>query len=127
MRSCILCALKLNTSDGDYKKIGGFIMNDKEKQLYNAMKNIYHEAKDLGYIATRFMHMLGEKGPMHTACSLILKEGGTEGFFRLWELRRLDLSVEALVLNDDFKELFSDEERERCRERLTKYDYFIDK
>lgn len=64
-----------------------------------------------------------EKGGVEAARSLILKDGGTDGFAKLWELGRLDLSVEALVLKDEYKELFTDHEREACRYRLKEYNY----
>ena len=54
---------------------------------------------------------------------MILRDGGTDGFAKLWELGRLDLSVEALVLKDEYKELFSDQEREACRSRLKEYNF----
>jgi hypothetical protein len=47
----------------------------------------------------------------------------TEGFEKLWEKRRLDLSVETLVLNTDFKELFTEEERIIAKTRLAEYGY----
>jgi hypothetical protein len=49
-----------------------------------------------------------KKGGINTAVSLVSEEGGTEGVAVLWENKRLDLSVEALVLKDEYKELFSD-------------------
>jgi len=39
----------------------------------------------------------------------------------LWECGRLDLSMEALVIDPRFEELFSAEEREIARERLVAY------
>ena len=64
-----------------------------------------------------------EKGGVDAARTLILKDGGTDGFAKLWELGRLDLSVEALVLKDEYRELFTDQEREECTNRLKKYNY----
>ena len=55
------------------------------------------------------------------AKQLIAKEGGTYGFEVLWENKRLDLSVEALVLKPEYEALFTDEERILCRNRLEKY------
>lgn len=101
-------------------------MNDLERKFNNEMINIYKKAdKEIGYRATRFLQMLSDKGGINTAISLVSKEGGTEGFAVLWENKRLDLSVEALVLKDEYSELFSDEIREVCRARLEQYGYFI--
>lgn len=39
------------------------------------------------------------------------------------ECKRLDLSLEVLVLKEKYKELFTDEEREICINRLKDYGY----
>lgn len=77
------------------------------------MVDIYHRAKrECKYNAARFIQLVTDKGGVDAARALILKDGGTEGFAKLWELGRLDLSVEALVLRDEYKELFTEAERE---------------
>ena len=70
-----------------------------EKQFNADMFNIYQAAKkELGYNASRFLQILLREGGLKTAKKLISKDGGTYGFEVLWEHRRLDLSVEAHVL-----------------------------
>ncbi|WPC42817.1 hypothetical protein [Clostridium sp. JS66] len=97
-------------------------MTDLERKFHNAMIEVYRKAdKECGYRATRFLQMLGEKGGVKTAKKLISKDGGTEGFLKLWQFGRLDLSIESLVQQDEFRELFTDEELEMCKERLEKY------
>lgn len=99
-------------------------MTDLERKFHNAMIDVYRKAdKECGYKATRFLQMLGEKGGVKTAKELISKDGGTEGFFKLWQFGRLDLSIEALVQQEEFRELFTDEELLMCKERLQKYGY----
>lgn len=98
---------------------------DLKKQFHRDMISIYEKAKDeCGYVATRFMQMVVEKGGLATAKELIIKNVDTYGFERLYELKRLDLSVEALVLNNKYRSLFSSYERQRCRDRLKKYGYY---
>ena len=90
------------------------------------MQNIYITAKkELGYNAIRFLQLLSEKGGVEAARILISKEGGTYGFEVLWENKRLDLSVEALVLKPKYRELFTETERETCRKRLEEFGYKI--
>lgn len=96
---------------------------DLEKKLYEALRQTYIKAKAKGYKATAFANMLVELGPVQTAKSCIWKEGGTEGFARLFELHALDLSIEAVVLRDEFKDLFTDEDRRISRERLGAHGY----
>lgn len=99
-------------------------MTETERKFNIAMKDIYQTAKkECGYNATRFMQMVAEKGGVIAAKQLISKPGGTDGFATLWECGRLDLSVEACVLKDEYKELFTDEERNICRERLLEFGY----
>ena len=98
---------------------------DLEKQFHKDMVGIYEKAKnDCGYIATRFIQMVAEKGGLATAKDLIIKDEDTYGFERLYELKRLDLSIEALVLEDKYKNLFTSLEKKRCKDRLKKYGYY---
>lgn len=85
-------------------------MNDLERKFNSDMQNIYNIAKkDLGYISNRFLHLISEKGGLQAAKTLISKNGGTYGFEVLWENNRLDLSVEAHVLKQEYISLFTDE------------------
>jgi len=85
----------------------------------------YLKAKrECGYNATRFLQMISEQDGLATAKKLIAKPGGTDGFTTLWEHQRLDISVEAIVLKPEFAPLFTEEERNLCRERLTQFGYF---
>ena len=95
-----------------------------EKRFEQEMIDIYMTAKkECGYNASRFLQMLGAKGGLAAAKQLISKPGGTDGFTTLWEHGRLDLSVEAHVLKAEYAELFTDEERRMCRERLDQFGY----
>ncbi len=99
-------------------------MSKLENLFEQDMKNIYITArKECGYTATRFLQLIGEKGGLAAAKQLISKPGGTDGFTTLWEHKRLDLSVEAHVLKPEYAELFTDEERRICRERLEQFGY----
>lgn len=89
------------------------------------MARIYEEAKKEGYTASYFLRMLSEHGGVETARRLVNADTPSEGFTRLWMMSRLDLSVEALILKPEWKSLFSDEERERARERLAKYGLIV--
>ena len=99
-------------------------MTDLEKRFDQAMREIYMTAKrDCGYNATRFLQLIAEKGGLAAAKQLSNRPGGTDGFTTLWELGRLDLSVEAHVLEPEFESLFSEEERNMCRERLEEFGF----
>ena len=83
-----------------------------------AMMQIYVQAKqEAGYTATRFHQMLDEHGGVETARRLLPRT--SDGFTELWRRRRLDLTVETLVLDPKWDDLFSDEERQMARDRLS--------
>ena len=101
-------------------------MTTLEKRFEQDMIDIYTTAKkECGYNASRFLQMLSAKGGLVAAKQLISKPGGTDGFTTLWEHGRLDLSVEAHVLKPEYAELFTDEERRMCRERLEQFGYMV--
>ena len=97
-----------------------------EKQFEQEMIDIYTTAKkECGYTASRFLQMLSAKGGLAAAKQLISKPGGTDGFTILWEHGRLDLSVEAHVLKPEYCTLFTQEERQLCKDRLTDFGYHV--
>jgi hypothetical protein len=99
-------------------------MNQLEKKFHEDMRDIYLTAKkELKYNASRFWQLVCEKGGVQAAKILIAKDGGTYGFEILWEHRRLDLSVEAHVLKSEYNDLFTDDERRMCRDRLMQFGF----
>ena len=87
------------------------------------MIGIYDAAAELGYRPTYFLQMVRQYGGLKAARRLLSASNPQYGLTRLWELGRLDLSVEALVLQDPWAELFSDIERQSARDRLETYGY----
>lgn len=76
----------------------------------------------LGCVAAiRFLQMVSQDGGLATAKRLLWSDTPSDGFTTLWEHRRLDLTVEAHVLRDEFATLFTDDDRKRARERLEQY------
>jgi hypothetical protein len=97
-------------------------LDEIERRFHRAMISIYETAKrELGYNATRFLQMISEQGGLATARQLLWSEAPSEGFTTLWERNRLDLTVEAHVLLDEFAPLFTDQDREQARLRLEAY------
>jgi hypothetical protein len=98
------------------------MMNEIERQWNRAMAAIYETAKrELGYPANRFLQMLSDQGGLVTAKQLLWSDRPSDGFTFLWEHHRLDLTVEAHVLHDEFAGLFTDDDRERALDRLEQY------
>ena len=95
-----------------------------ELEFDNEMMGLYTRAKkETGYNATRFIQMLNEHRGLQTARILIHAETVSDGYTKLWELRRLDLAVEALVIKPRYKSLFTEGERAIALKRLSDYEY----
>ena len=97
---------------------------DLEAAFHREMLNIYEQAKtECNYVATRFRQMVGELGGLAAAKRLLAPEGYSEGLTRLWEEGRLDISMEALVLRDPWRKLFTVKELEIAQRRLNELGY----
>lgn len=90
-----------------------------------AMMGIYHRAlSEASYRASIFLNMLHEFRGLETARRLIHSPAVSDGYTALWELGRLDLTVEALIIeNPSWHELLSAEELTICQNRLREYRY----
>ena len=97
---------------------------DIERQFHEEMVGIYHAAARIGYRAPRFLQMVIDHGALEAAKQLLRAPKEQSGLTQLWELGRLDLSVEALVLQERWDTLFSDDERQKARDRLDAHEYY---
>ncbi len=76
-----------------------------------------------GYWAIYFLRGVRNHGGLEYAHRLLRREGTTEGFQRLTDEDRLDLTMEALVLKPEYAELFSADERRIAAHRLAQAGY----
>ena len=67
--------------------------------------------------------MVHEHGGVAAAKRLLSGPVAQSGLTTLWELGRLDISMEALVVQERWQPLFSDAERQAARDRLSAYGY----
>lgn len=96
---------------------------DLGERFHEEMLRIYHEATEFGYYPNYFPRMVAEQGGLPAAKQLLNSSAPASGFVRLWEEQRLDLSVEALVLQEPWSALFTDAELTEARRRLEDLDY----
>jgi Protein of unknown function DUF262 len=75
------------------------------------------------YNPAYFMEMLATLGGVGTAKRLLHSKDLPVGFTRLWELGRLDLTIEALVVQSQFRDLFTTDEVAVARKRLDDLGY----
>jgi hypothetical protein len=99
--------------------------SELETRFHEAMLGIYEAAKRLKppYYAPRFLRMVHEHGGKETADRLLATGEPSEGFTQLL-LRgkeNLKISVEYLVLQNPWLDLFTTDQLEIARKRLRDY------
>ena len=94
-----------------------------EKKLRD---ELYHSCEvcieELNYRPTYFLNML-EDGAVSASQSVICSKSIPEGFSFLYELGRLDLTVEHIVLTGEWKVLFDSAVLQKARKRLKDLNY----
>ncbi len=105
--------------------VGHMIAGSKlEQDFHRQMLGIYRSAaSELGYRATRFLEIVNNRGGLQAAKELLHRSSHPEGLTTLWEYRRLDLSMEALVLRTPWLQLFTKEELSVACRRLRELEY----
>jgi hypothetical protein len=96
-----------------------------ETELTSALRGTYEAARARGYVATYFLQMLEEYGGVETAKRLLAKKEPSAGLYKLWELNLLHESMEAVVLEDRFRPLFSEDELAEAERRLENLGYSL--
>lgn len=77
--------------------------NEKFTQL---LRDAVLEAEGLGYRPNQFKRMLEQHGGFETVQRVLATGKPSDGFTRLWELGRLDLSCEALIVETKWRKYF---------------------
>jgi len=96
--------------------------SDVERRFDGAMHEIYERAgHEVGYWATRYLQLLRRRGGIESARYLLRSTVTSDGYARLRDAGRLDLTVEALVLEPEYAVLFTREELGRARDRLSRF------
>ncbi len=96
---------------------------EQVRGFHNEMLRIYDEAKEFGYNPTYFLGMVRELGGVTAAKRLLRGSDISDGLTRLWKEERLDISKEAVVLQESWNSLFTNAELNQARRRLEELDY----
>lgn len=120
-------ASMIATSTGEVARAETTIrLADLEKEFHSAMLNVYRSAKrELGYTATYFLQLVSEHGGLEAARRLLAKNNVSDGFTELYLNNRLDLTVEAQVVQPKFWALFTSDEIAIAEKRLTELGYSV--
>jgi hypothetical protein len=90
-----------------------------EASFHRAMLGVYDRIRDnSGYRATRYLQMVRRRGGLDTAKRLLRRRGLSPGLIEMAKHGRLQDSVEELVLETRWAELFTDEDRMLASRRL---------
>ncbi len=92
-----------------------------EGQLREQLRQDCEEARRIGYNPTLFLSMMSKDGAVEACRQVIMVSKIPDGFLRLLELKRLELTAEATVLRGPWQALFSEAVLEQARRRLIAY------
>jgi hypothetical protein len=103
--------------------MGGCEVPDLKHQFNGALFTIYQRAKsEAKYTATVFLNMLNDRGGLATAKFLINAADESKSYTELYLRKRLDLTVEAMVVEEKrWQSLFTEDELAKARGRLAKH------
>ncbi|MGY1690369.1 AAA domain-containing protein [Geodermatophilus sp. SYSU D01105] len=89
-------------------------------------RDLQEVARRCNYRPTYYQRMLTQQGGWATARQLLAEPKVHDGLARLWELRMLQHSLEAAVLDPTYRELFTDREIVTARRRLAELGFSVD-
>lgn len=89
-----------------------------EAEFHQVMLDVYEVAARSKYYANRFKQLVQNRGGVEAARLLLAREKITAGLAELERLELLEHTAEAAVLQERFRPLFTEAEREKARRRL---------
>lgn len=109
----------MTAPDDEYREL--------ERQFNEGIIEAYRFlARTINYKAVWFLDTVAREGGIGAARQFIYGRDATYGLERLRQADLLDRSIEAWVLEPRFEPLFTDEEREKARNRLVQYGFDVD-
>ncbi|TVK92313.1 hypothetical protein AYI83_19190 [Shewanella algae] len=85
-----------------------------EAKVLSAVKECY----EIGYAPTRFEAMIQKSHPVEVAKKFVVSGEFQYGFKELLKLGKSELTIESIMLDESFKELFSNDELAAAEWRL---------
>lgn len=100
-------------------------MTALEKQFQEELiKNCQIAEKECGCKLTRFLQTVEKFGGVKTAKEILRKGRLSDSFDKLQEAGRIELTMEALVCDSKYGDLFTDDEVNSCYEVLCEHGYY---
>ena len=94
-----------------------------EKRFEEEMRQVYRNVKEAYRAPNYLLQAIDDRGGFEVARTLMDKLHPSETFHALWEIKRLDLSVEALVLKEPWRQLFEQKHLDKAEKRLRDCDF----
>ncbi|WP_347258785.1 hypothetical protein [Methylocaldum sp.] len=89
------------------------------RSFHRALIHLCERAqRDYGHRPTRLLQMIDRHGAVKAAERLVADARSSDYLTRMWEHRALENTVEALILNPDWGQLFSPETRASALRKL---------
>ncbi len=89
-----------------------------EEKLEREIENAIRKMKKFGYIPTYFNRMRETDGSIIAIKKLLQKDEISGGLATLWENNSLDLCMESIIQNPEYKDLFTSEEIKKAKKRI---------
>jgi hypothetical protein len=91
--------------------------------FHQAAVSLINSIEDRVYRPNYFISLMAESGAFQAACQVIHSTHIPDGFLTLQQAGQLGLTIEALVLQPEWAEIFEPETLRLARERLTAFGY----
>ena len=96
------------------------LQNKFNEEVFKSIEKMKKEV----YVPTRFIKMLHQfKNDAVEVAQRVVAKNATIGIEKLYEKGRLDLSMEALIIKPEYKELFSSQVINICTRKLKQLGY----
>lgn len=90
------------------------LRDEFKAEIQSAVRQCY----ELGYAPTRFEQMIENSHPVEVAKKFIISGEFQDGFKKLNNMGKAELTIESIMLQSKFSSLFSSQELEAARWRL---------
>lgn len=98
-------------------------MTEQERAVETASRAATRECQRIGYNPLYTIQLVARVGALKAARQILGGSPDATGFTELFLRSRLGLSVEAIAIRPEFRELFTDEMLAEARRRLVEVNY----